>query len=840
MPPAADRPTAQSSPLSGRRILSKITSSFSSKPRNISDFSIEVDDPHRQYSPGDIVHGSVRLRVSRPVRVTHIVVCLHGFVQVFRNPGSPGEGFRANTQYLGTGRGKKSGEYFGNGFASLFEDEVVLCGEGRLAEGSYQFNFELEFPDRDLPSSIDFERGTISYMISATITRPTTMGTTTTCDKKIYFVERIDVAHTHPPKSRTITLEPVSKRSRAKQQARKVVDSNDKRSRRTGSTQQSETTQQSNNSSTHSNRVDGDFPRSPAPSSELSFESQRSSHRRESQQHSASRQSQGSSEASRTNTSKSSSEGKTITASVESLTGGCLRGDHVAIRVHVNHAKPIRSLYGVIVTLYRQARVDLHPAIPLGPTEKGTSSKYEDYYPRSATGLGGLSLSGAGSSHLFRKDLAQVMVPLYVDPATLTADVTARVRVPDEAFPTIATVPGAMISFKYYVEAVVDIQGRLSGPDRPLAALGLAGPHPSGGGGSEGADQSAAFAPYGSSVVDTAPIRRDKSVVTCTFELVVGTRDSERRKGKRKADPVPENEQPQQISQTEQLSQPQAHVGAHNQEGEQTDEYWQNGDGYYYDQQWYQQWYHHDTYSYPYADGYFDYRNPHSYEPPPAVPLPHLPDESQLTEKERVRRAEERLLPSQPPGMDAGPSGDASQGPTAPYLAEEMDHLDDSPPPGPSAPSYHEISGSGPSGSVANTHSLDASSRRHSSVPAYEPPEPGSSSQRTVRPVEDKLELERQRLQAEASAPPDDGDTAGPASNLPFGEPSAPFLEQASEGDPERSPTTPRVEEDTVPTAASTSNEPRRSSHERSGVGVHTHSDGTKESNMTTTSQLGQ
>ena len=99
--------------------------------------------------------GSVRLSVLRPTRVTHIVVSLHGFVQVFKNPGSPGEGFRANTNYLGTGRGKKSGEYFGNGFASLFEDEVVLCGDGRLAEGAYQFNFELEFPDRDLPSSID-------------------------------------------------------------------------------------------------------------------------------------------------------------------------------------------------------------------------------------------------------------------------------------------------------------------------------------------------------------------------------------------------------------------------------------------------------------------------------------------------------------------------------------------------------------------------------------------------------------------------------------------------------------------------------------------------------------
>ena len=153
MPSAAERPS--SSPLSGRRIISRIASPFASKSRNVTDFSIEVDDPHKQHSPGDLVSGSVRLCVLKPTRVTHVVVCLHGFVQVYKHPGSPGEGFRAANGYLGTGRGKKAGEYFGNGFASLFEDEVVLCGDGRLAEGSYQFNFELEFPDRDLPSSID-------------------------------------------------------------------------------------------------------------------------------------------------------------------------------------------------------------------------------------------------------------------------------------------------------------------------------------------------------------------------------------------------------------------------------------------------------------------------------------------------------------------------------------------------------------------------------------------------------------------------------------------------------------------------------------------------------------
>ena len=101
----------------------------------------------------------------------------------------------------------------------------------------------------------------------------------------------------------------------------------------------------------------------------------------------------------------------------------------------------MKSLHGVIITLYRQARVDLHPAIPIGPTEKGKEGKYEDYYPRSVTGLGGLSLSGAGSSHVFRKDLSQTVLPLIVDPNTLTADVTGKVGVPEEAFPTIATVP---------------------------------------------------------------------------------------------------------------------------------------------------------------------------------------------------------------------------------------------------------------------------------------------------------------------------------------------------------------------------------------------------------------
>lgn len=145
---ASDRP---------RRLLSRLASAtpFASKSRNIADFFIHVEDPHKQYCQGDVVSGNLRLKILKPMRVTHIVVCLHGFVQVYKTPGSHrSDSFRANNTNIGSARGSRAGEYFGNGFASLFEDEVVLCGDGRLGEGTYQFDFNVEFPERDLPSSI--------------------------------------------------------------------------------------------------------------------------------------------------------------------------------------------------------------------------------------------------------------------------------------------------------------------------------------------------------------------------------------------------------------------------------------------------------------------------------------------------------------------------------------------------------------------------------------------------------------------------------------------------------------------------------------------------------------
>src|SRR3990170_1211450 len=51
-------------------------------------------------------------------------------------------------------------------------------------------------------------------MVTSTITRPTSIAATSTCDQKVSLVETVDIGPMSPPKPRTISLEPISRRTR--------------------------------------------------------------------------------------------------------------------------------------------------------------------------------------------------------------------------------------------------------------------------------------------------------------------------------------------------------------------------------------------------------------------------------------------------------------------------------------------------------------------------------------------------------------------------------------------------------------------------------------------------
>lgn len=435
-------------------------------------------------------------------------------------------------------------------------------------------------------------------------------------------------------------------------------------------------------------------------------------------------------------------EDRTITATIELLKGGCLPGDTVSVRISVQHIKRIKSMHGVIVTLFRQGRIDSSPPISLfkSPTsgEEGRRLQKEEYYPKSKTGLGGLSLSSAGSCSVFRKDLSQSFSPLIIDPVTLTANVTTSVRIPEDAFPTIKGVPGEMISFKYQLEVIVDLGGKLASQIQSgqstsarVGAIGSPTAAPVAGNPYEGGAASLAY--WGGRPIDTDRLRREKGVISVAFEVVVGTDDSSRQRAKNvlRGTPSTYTQQHQEQSSSPEGASP-LQDGAERQS---------------YDPSSYA--HAHDDYPSPanepapYSSNSTRPLGPPApfYVPPPAV----VPNESQLSEKERIRQAEQRLLPSQP---DAGPSSPAYPEGENIYDAGDEPQAGQSSRPPPAQLLITDEGASAPPDDGPSAPTLD-----EIAVPDS---------------AEDKQELERRRLLAEASAPPefpDDYDAAGPSNS---------------------------------------------------------------------------
>ncbi|KAI1412559.1 hypothetical protein F5Y13DRAFT_162932 [Hypoxylon sp. FL1857] len=772
-------------PPSKPSLFSRLTSPLRSRTRNLADFHIRLQEPHRQYSAGDHVRGHVILSVVKPVRITHLTVALHGFVRVYKHAGAGAQLSPVNPAVISHDR-NRSVRYFGNGLASLFQDEQVLCGEGRLKPTRFEFEFDLIFPSKGLPSSIDFERGTISYMVTATLTRPTSIAATSSCETKVALVEKVDIGLLGPPRERKVCMQTLRRRPKKRKKPALPAPSTTKRGSLSTEGQEpasdldSTRVNENSNGSTPSlgevaavGPSGSNLPRSPLRTdlipgdlqSEISGESALSNNSGSNSVRGADASAE-SIAASRV----SGSDEREITATVELLKGGCLPGDILPVKIRVEHNRRMKSMHGIIVTLYRQGRVDYSPPISLFTTdlsqEEAKRLEREDYYPRSRTGLGGLSLSSAGSCSVFRKDLSQAVAPLIIDPATLTANITTSVRVPEDVFPSIKNVPGGLISFKYHVEVVLDLGGKLAGqstgssqqPSR-MGSLGVPGGNPAS---TVGAYDLKRLANWNGTIVDTDHLRREKGVISVSFEVVVGTMDSNRSRGKSVVRPALTVEPP-----------PAENANAENDEQNYT---WQNE----YDDE--------NNYSGDYGPGQVE-PSPQNYFPPGVsqtsyydfqdreanapvyIPPPEVPRESELSEKERVRQAEQRLLPSQPPQQPSESEAGPSQ-PSAPSevsaLPTNIVHTSNTTT---SPPRPEEDVGEGPSAPAL----ADLTPTNHSTANA-----------------DDKQELERQRLLQEASAPPDvpddyegEGPSAPPLGQPRGLEPTAPALNDHDYGAPD-------------------------------------------------------
>jgi arrestin-related trafficking adapter 9 len=705
------------------------------------ELAVEPEDPFRVYSAGETVKGHLVLTVTKGFDITHLVVTLHGYAKVFKHQVTNGEGF-SNSDFVVNGKGSRGFEYYGSGLASLFQEEQILCGSGFLKKQVYKFAFELPFPAKSMPSTLSFERGAVSYMLSATLTRPVTMIPTHTVFKAVKFKDSLDVESMNTPKSRIVSMEPVKRGRVKKVKATTSVGTGDTSSR--GKL----TRQDTQGSSTSNQAARTEPPLSPAPSEDTVATTATTSSTSFRQVELDSQNRKRSDDTKSTNT---SSSGSAVTAVAELQKHGALPGDTIPIRVFITHTKPyVKGL--VIATLYRIGRVDMHPAIPLANLGKHKKAEYEDVYPKSKTGLGGLYFASSSPSSAFRKDLSQTSTIMVIDPGTLTSDIRTSIRVPEEAFPTISNVPGGMISFTYHIEVVVDLFGKL-GETRLLPRLTSGEPTFT----TSMANSSQLTHEWSNSILDTTSLRRNKSVATFEFNLIVGTKDSSR------------NKRPQQPpAETQHQSDPSAeeHYDEEYHEGE--GEYWyydENGQVQYYDPYYYEGYEGQDGYGYD--QQHYHQPPPHEHQPPPAIEIPPPQAEEEVDEKTRLRRQEALLMPTQPPD-EAGPSsGSAQHAPSAPVLdgdgIEPPEGLANPPTPGPPA-------------SVASARSVDTVRPYDGSPPPPPPPPAGSSTDDA--PTEDKQELERRRIMAQASVPPVVDSAGEGSSQQPVMTPSAPMLSE--------------------------------------------------------------
>ncbi|KAK5100355.1 ph-response sensor protein [Lithohypha guttulata] len=741
-----------------KSILSRFSNPLTTRAAKLFDLEIHPEHPHKTYRPGDSVKGQITLSVFKGFDITHLAISLHGYARVFKHQCTPGEAKIPPDQLI-NGKGSHGFEYFGNGTASLFQDEQVLCGSGFLKKQVYKFGFELQFPAYSLPSTLVFERGVVNYMISATVTRPVTIGATTNKIYKVDFKDRIDIESMYTPKSRAIYLEPMSrlgKVKKVKQPHSAGTQSTSITAQDTPSTRTLSRQNTSNSTQTRSSTVLLQAPPlSPSPSEDTvatnATTSTPSLHIVD--RESADQPKRSDDSAPRSSTTSNSAH--TISATAQIQRHGALPGDYLPVRVRVEHTKPVRGV--VIATLYRVGRIDMLPTLPIANRYKDKKPEYEDVYPKSKTGLGGLYFTNGAPNMAFRNDLTQKSTMMIVNPHTKTADVNFKVRIPNEevAFPTMDNIQGGMISFTYHLEIVIDLTGKL-GESRLLPSLTTNGPTFS-----KAADDRRNLTHEWTdiNILDTAPLRRTKNVATFELPLIVGTDDSGRARRTNLQREYSYHDREAEFA----GSDPDGYgsewqSNGHNGYEEHYDYYGYDPNGWYdeYGNLVYDNYHdHYQSQHYPpdTNDPYHN-RSTYQYQPPPPEPEEHI------DEKSRLRRQEELLLPSQPPEAEPSSSRSATLAPSAPVLDND----------GVPASNHTQPS-------IPITISRASARSGDTIVPDPLTPPPSLPT-----PTEDKQELERRRLEAQASAPPlDDDSPSGSSHTRSTDAPSAPVIDDEAE-----------------------------------------------------------
>lgn len=458
-----------------------LLSAFKIDQSAIQDFYVALDDPHKSWLPGDEVSGQIILISKRNLANIVITLLLVGYVKI------------NSSSHLKLRPVKHS----------LFNHTIKIYGSGPqladeqfsngLFKGEHRFPFIVKLPKKRVFTSIDFGKGSIVYLLKAAIGNVALETSQQGLDASVLSPTLL-IAKTKDLKilsNLTITSErliqivnPIDVAKLPAPVPKKLVIRDPRHSRKLSRTQSATSTINTVNSfatlSLNNSERDDEVPAhlsTPNPTNNASVA-----------------------------TPPSDNPGTdSIRVSLDISKRGFLRGELIPVKLNINHLKKVQDLSGIIVTLVRVCRLDNGPE---------------------------------GLFESFRKDLQQLVLPLYVDPVTFKSEITTSVRVPADAFPTILGCP--IVSFQYFVEVLVNLSGKsipIEGAEHlgPTEESGFDGQSRAGtpsNGASNVSDYKFSFNFHSGSAinqkersafVNTDKYKRMKKFLQLTTEVVIGT-----------------------------------------------------------------------------------------------------------------------------------------------------------------------------------------------------------------------------------------------------------------------------------------------------------------------------
>ncbi|EGV63082.1 hypothetical protein CANTEDRAFT_106660 [Yamadazyma tenuis ATCC 10573] len=489
-----DGPSTGPAPASGAGPVQTPNTASSSPFRidfnSVSDFYIVLDKPHNSWLPGDEVSGQIILITKKNLANIVITLSLVGYVKI---NGLSHSKLRPVKHSLFNHTIK----IYGDDLQPTERSDGLSSG---LYKGEHRFPFIVKLPNKRIYTSIDFGKGSITYLLKATMSdsnmvyaqsntpgdsNPSSPGllaktknlkilnnSNYSSEKLINLINPIDVSTLLPPKTKRLII----KDPRYNRRLSRTQSSNS-----TINTFNTFGTFSSNNSDPNENtNSNSNSPRDQEMGESL--ENQPDDHNETpTTPHAPS------------NSVDYASKPNTIKVSLAIPEKGYLRGELIPVKLNINHLRKVQDVNGIIITFVRVCRL-----------ESGPDGIYDS----------------------FRKDLGQKVIPIYVDPINFKAEISTNIRVPADCFPTISGCP--LVSFQYFVEVLINLSGKsVSLVDNEQTKSSVV---------SETGRQSPIYSSTvsdfnhkaTSSFINTDKFKHSKKFLQLTSEVVIGTHRSQK------------------------------------------------------------------------------------------------------------------------------------------------------------------------------------------------------------------------------------------------------------------------------------------------------------------------